>query len=110
MELFQVSLSTNCCGCFPATPSGGTAEAALWHKIASAHHIPCPYGASHKTEWNHCQVTPLKAVRADNPLRTTVTAVGPTDLNVMFGKGDAVIAQKEIWPSEGSREFKKRAR
>ena len=81
----------------------GSAEAALWHKIASDHHIPCPYGASHRAEWNHCQATSLKAIRPDNPLRTTVTAIGPTDLDAMFDKGDVMIAQQEILPSEGSK-------
>jgi hypothetical protein len=81
----------------------GSAEAALWHKIAAAHQIPCPYGSSHRAEWNHCQATPLKAIRADSPLRTTVTASGPTDLDAMFHKGDLVIAQQEILPSEGSK-------
>src|SRR5262249_23360113 len=58
----------------------GSNEAKLWHDIAAKHGIFCPYGADNRTEWNHCQATPIKMVCPDNPLRETITAEGPIAL------------------------------
>src|SRR5262249_40876012 len=69
----------------------GSKDAKLWHEIAARHGIFCPYGSDSRTEWNHCQATPLKSVIADNPLRKTITADGPVALEVMFEVGNAVI-------------------
>jgi len=73
----------------------GSATAMLWHQIAAANHVPCPYGAHHRAEWNHCQATSLKIVGAGNPLRATVTADGPKDIDEMFEVGASVIAQHD---------------
>jgi len=73
----------------------GSATAVLWHQIAAENHVPCPYGAHHRAEWNHCQAVSLKAVAADNPLRATVTADGPKDIDEMFDVGTSVIAQHD---------------
>lgn len=69
----------------------GSQDAKLWHEIAARHGIFCPYGFASRTEWNHCQPTPLKSVVPDNPLRTTITAEGPLQLDAMFKLGNAVI-------------------
>jgi hypothetical protein len=69
----------------------GSKEAKLWHDIAGRHGISCPYGFESRTEWNHCQATPLKMVVADNPLRRTITADGPVALEEMFKVGQSVI-------------------
>ena len=69
----------------------GSKEAKLWHEIAGRHGISCPYGYESKTEWNHCQATPLKMVVAENPLRRTITANGPVALEEMFKVGQWVI-------------------
>jgi hypothetical protein len=69
----------------------GSKEAKLWHEIAGRHGISCPYGFESRTEWNHCQATPLKMVVADNPLRRTITANGPVALEEMFKVGQSVI-------------------
>ena len=69
----------------------GSNDAKLWHEIAGRHGIFCPYGFVSRTEWNHCQATPIKSVIADNPLRKTITADGPVALEEMFKVGTAVI-------------------
>jgi hypothetical protein len=69
----------------------GSREARVWHDIAARHGVFCPYGADSKTEWNHCQATPVKSVMADNPLRKTITADGPLVLDQMFKVGSAII-------------------
>src|SRR5262249_22557034 len=63
-------------------------EAKLWYEIAGRHGIFCPYGVDSKREWNHCQATPIKAVCVDNPLRKTILAEGPIDLEEMFKVGN----------------------
>lgn len=63
-------------------------EAKLWYDIAGRHGIICPYGVDSRREWNHCQPTATKAVCRDNPLRNTITAQGPIDLEEMFKVGD----------------------
>jgi hypothetical protein len=70
-------------------------EAQLWHEIAARNGVVCPYGPRDRAEWNHCQPTSLKIILADNPLRETVTAAGPLDLDTMFEAGNAVIASME---------------
>jgi hypothetical protein len=69
----------------------GSAEARLWHEIAARNGVVCPYGPRHQAEWNHCQPTRLKIVLAANPLRDTVTAAGPSDLEDMFEAGNRMI-------------------
>src|SRR4051812_8752480 len=73
----------------------GSATAVVWHRIAAENHVSCPYGAHHRSEWNHCQALSLKAVAADNPLRATVTAGGPKNIDEMFDAGASVIAQHD---------------
>jgi hypothetical protein len=69
----------------------GSNEAQLWHEIAARNGVVCPYGPQHRAEWNHCQPTSVKIVVADNPLRETVTADGPSDLGTMFEAGNHII-------------------
>ena len=69
----------------------GSAEAQLWHEIAAKNGVVCPYGPRHQAEWNHCQPTRLKIIVAASPLRETVTAAGPADLEDMFEAGTRVI-------------------
>jgi hypothetical protein len=66
-------------------------EAQLWHEIAARNGVVCPYGPRHRAEWNHCQPTSIKIILAANPLRATVTAAGPSDLEDMFEAGNRVI-------------------
>ena len=70
----------------------GSAEARLWHEIAARNGVVCPYGPHNRAEWNHCQPTSLKIILAKNPLRETITASGPSDLEDMFEAGNRVIA------------------
>jgi hypothetical protein len=70
----------------------GSAEAQQWHEIAAEHGIVCPYGYRNRAEWNHCQPTHLVAVKAENPLRGTIVASGPIDLERMFETGSRFIA------------------
>src|SRR6478735_5538317 len=69
----------------------GTPSALLWHEIAARHGVICPYGPHNPIEWNHCQPTQVKIIGSDNPLRETVTADGPIDLESMFEVGYSVI-------------------
>jgi hypothetical protein len=68
-----------------------TAEAKLWHEIAARHGVACPYGYANHVEWNHCQPTRIKIILPANPLRQTVTADGPIDLDNMFAAGSRSI-------------------
>jgi hypothetical protein len=70
----------------------GSAEARQWHEIAARHGIVCPYGYRNRAEWNHCQPTHLVAVKAESPLRDTIVASGPIDLQRMFETGARFIA------------------
>lgn len=70
----------------------GSAEARQWHEIAAQHGIVCPYGYRNRAEWNHCQPTHLVAVREENPLRGTIVASGPINLERMFETGTRFIA------------------
>jgi hypothetical protein len=70
----------------------GTASALLWHEIAARHGVICPYGPHNPVEWNHCQPTWVKIILPDNPLRETVTADGPINLEDMFEVGYLLIA------------------
>jgi hypothetical protein len=69
----------------------GSAEAKLWHEIAARHGVVCPYGYANHMEWNHCQPTRIKIIWPANPLRQTVTADGPIDLENMFAAGNLSI-------------------
>jgi hypothetical protein len=69
----------------------GTSEAKLWYEIAARHGVTCPYGFENRVEWNHCQPTRLKIIVPASPLRDTVTANGPIDLDSMFAAGNALI-------------------
>jgi hypothetical protein len=70
----------------------GTPNALLWHEIAARHGVICPYGPHSAAEWNHCQPTWVKIILAENPLRETVTAEGPINLEGMFKIGYSLIA------------------
>ena len=69
----------------------GSSEAQLWHETAARNGIVCPYGPRDRAEWNHCQPTSLKIILAANPLRETVRAEGPSDLESMFEAGNTII-------------------
>src|SRR5262245_29776441 len=71
--------------------SPGSPEAQLWHEIAAKNGVVCPYGPRNPVEWNHCQPTSVKMILAQNPLRETVTAAGPFDLESMFEAGNSMI-------------------
>jgi hypothetical protein len=73
----------------------GTAEARLWYEIAAKHGVACPYGFENRAEWNHCQPTRLRLVLPASPLRETVTASGPIDLDSMFEAGNSFIESPE---------------
>lgn len=70
----------------------GSPEAQWWHEIAARNGVVCPYGHRDRAEWNHCQPTSVKIVLAENPLRETVSAAGPFDLESMFEAGNPMIA------------------
>jgi hypothetical protein len=69
----------------------GSPEAQLWHQIAAKNGVVCPYGSRDLAEWNHCQPTSIKIILVENPLRNTVSAVGPFDLENMFEAGNRLI-------------------
>jgi hypothetical protein len=69
----------------------GSTQAKLWYEIAARHGVTCPYGFENRVEWNHCQPTRLKIIVPESPLRDTVTAEGPIDLDSMFEAGNALI-------------------
>ena len=71
--------------------SAGSRETQLWHEIAARNGVVCPYGPRHRAEWNHCQPTSIKMIVRADPLRATVTAAGPSDLEDMFEAGNRVI-------------------
>ncbi len=73
----------------------GSPEAKLWHEIAAKNGVVCPYGPRSRAEWNHCQPTSVKIILVENPLRDTVSAAGPFDLESMFEAGNALIASIE---------------
>ena len=70
----------------------GSPEAQLWHETAARNGVVCPYGPRDRAEWNHCQPTSVKIILAENPLRETVKAEGPSDLEGMFEAGSTIIA------------------
>jgi hypothetical protein len=70
----------------------GSSEAQLWHETAARNGVVCPYGPRDRAEWNHCQPTSVKIIVAENPLRETVKAAGPSDLESMFEAGNTIIA------------------
>jgi hypothetical protein len=70
----------------------GSDEAQTWHAIAARNGVVCPYGPNNRAEWNHCQPTSIKIIQAANPLRETVTAAGPNNLESMFEAGNSMIA------------------
>ena len=69
----------------------GSSEAKLWYEVAAQHGIVCPYGADNRREWNHCQPTGVRSIMAGNPLRDTISPLGPIDLGAMFAMGDALV-------------------
>jgi hypothetical protein len=72
----------------------GSPEAQLWHEIAARNGVVCPYGPHDRAEWNHCQPTSVKMILAQNPLRETVSAAGPFDLDSMFEAGNRMIVPR----------------
>lgn len=79
----------------------GSGDAKTWYEIAARHGVVCPYGVENRVEWNHCQPTWLKIIRTENPLRETVTAKGPVDLESMFEAGSAIIDNPSNRPGIG---------
>jgi hypothetical protein len=79
--------------------SAGSAEAKIWYEIAAKHGVVCPYGVENRVEWNHCQPTWVKIIRSANPLRETVTASGPLNLESMFEAGSALIDRPADHPT-----------
>lgn len=71
----------------------GSGDARHWHQIARRHGVVCPYGPNNRAEWNHCQPTNLKMVVRGNPLRNTITASGPVDLERMWNAAKALIVR-----------------
>jgi hypothetical protein len=69
----------------------GSADARLWTRIAAKHGVACPYGVNNPVEWNHCQPTRIKMVKADNPLVKTVAPQGPINPANMFEAGKGLI-------------------
>jgi hypothetical protein len=69
----------------------GSPEAQLWHETAARNGVVCPYGPRDRAEWNHCQPTSVKIILAESPLRETVRAEGPSDLESMFEAGNTII-------------------
>ena len=69
----------------------GSPEAQLWHETAARNGVVCPYGPRDRAEWNHCQPTSVKIILAENPLRETVSAAGPYDVESMFEVGNSMI-------------------
>jgi hypothetical protein len=69
----------------------GSTDAKTWHEIAARHGVVCPYGPANRSEWNHCQPTAVKIILAANPLRDTISAEGPVNLDSMFEAGNALI-------------------
>jgi len=73
----------------------GSEQAKLWYDIAAKHGVVCPYGSSNRVEWNHCQPTRIRMITPASPLRETVKADGPVDLQHMFDAGSLVIESEE---------------
>jgi hypothetical protein len=71
--------------------SPGSAQARLWTRIAAKHGVACPYGVNNPAEWNHCQPTRVKMVRADSPLVKTIAPQGPINPLNMFEAGKEMI-------------------
>ena len=69
----------------------GSVQAQLWTQIAAKHGVACPYGVNNRAEWNHCQPTRIKMVRADSPLVKTIEPQGPINPLNMFEAGKAMI-------------------
>jgi hypothetical protein len=69
----------------------GSSQARLWTRIAAKHGVACPYGVNNPAEWNHCQPTRIKMVRADNPLVKTIAPQGPINPLNMFEAGKGLI-------------------
>jgi hypothetical protein len=69
----------------------GSSEAKLWTKVAAQHGVVCPYGVNNRAEFNHCQPTRIKMVKADSPLRKTIKAEGPVSPPNMFDAGKSLI-------------------
>jgi hypothetical protein len=69
----------------------GSAQARLWTRIAAKHGVACPYGVNNPAEWNHCQPTRIKMVRADSPLVKTIAPQGPINPINMFEAGKQLI-------------------
>jgi hypothetical protein len=59
--------------------------------IAARKGVVCPYGPWDRADWNHCQPTSVKIIMAENPLRATVTAEGPSNLGDIFEAGNPLI-------------------
>lgn len=62
----------------------GSRESNLWYSIATKHGLYNPYGAGHTKEWNHYQLINRTSIPPGHPLRQTITANGPKNLEQMW--------------------------
>ncbi len=69
----------------------GSDTAKQFHEIAKKHGIACIYGPYSHSEWNHCQATKIHWVR-EIPLRGTITAERPIDLEIMWKSANGLLA------------------
>lgn len=69
----------------------GSAASVKWFAIAGRHGIFNPYGPYHRAEHNHYQITMTKAVTRGMPLRATISAMGPIDLERMWKVATSII-------------------
>jgi hypothetical protein len=59
----------------------GSDQAILWHRIATGHQLYNPFFATTIWwEWQHYQPTGIATITSDMPLRETITADGPVDI------------------------------
>lgn len=90
-DKFNSLHSVGMAGDFAGVGRPGSREAKKWFEIAHAELLFNPYGWKHRAEWNHFQVTLVKAVVRGNPLRATITAKGPIVLERMWQVAEAII-------------------
>ena len=90
----------------------GSEQTKQWHSIARRHGVVCPYGPYNRAEFNHCQPTETRAIPGAHPLRKTITAQGPIDLEWMWtvAKSMIVNAAKVALPDATPRRQVARAR
>jgi hypothetical protein len=70
----------------------GSDDSRLWNEVAQRHGLVNPYGWRHGVEWNHYQATWTTRITKKHPLRETITAEGPIDVEQMWQAQDAFLA------------------